>query len=232
MSTRKRIPTVSARTLSRHNAQARQTVVQMLTDDHQRMRQAFRAFAQKDIDADSETTLAIVRRTCAELEVHAILEEEVLYPAARDCRVPARRVDEAEVEHAAVQLLIDRLQRMTPHDPQFAACFTVLSEYVQHHLRQEEGEIFPRLNRGGLTDWESLLADFVERRAELRLAHGLAGEGARSAMPSAGHRTPAAAPPPALPSRPPQVLHRTGAEANAHPHARADRDRPGRGGGA
>jgi hemerythrin-like domain-containing protein len=56
-------------------------------------------------------------------------------------------MNEAEVEHDSAKSLIRQLERMSPQDPKFAATFTVLGEYVKHHVKEEESEIFPKARR-------------------------------------------------------------------------------------
>ena len=101
-----------------------------------------------------------------ELTVHATLEEELLYPAARGAIADENLIDEAEVEHETVHALIDQLKSMGPDDEKYAARFTVLCEYVTHHVKEEEGEMFPQLERTRL-DWQALAAEMRERRSEL-----------------------------------------------------------------
>jgi hemerythrin-like domain-containing protein len=56
-------------------------------------------------------------------------------------------MNEAEVEHDSAKSLIRQLERMKPSDPKFAATFTVLGEYVNHHVKEEEEEMFPKVKR-------------------------------------------------------------------------------------
>lgn len=153
---------------SRAAAAARSSLLDALKADHKRVKKAYRDFQKlQDQDAaDGEQAEAIVRQVCAELTVHATLEEELLYPAARTA-IDAAQIDEAEVEHASVKDLIAQLDAMANGDDKFAARFTVLCEYVQHHVKEEETEMFPALERARGIDWEPLQLQAEQRRSEL-----------------------------------------------------------------
>ena len=100
------------------------------------------------------------------MQVHATLEEELFYPAARSCLSDQDLVDEAEVEHMTVKVLIEQLKNMGPEDDKYAAMFKVLGEYINHHVKEEEGELFPKLGRAKF-DWDGLHDEMKGRRAEL-----------------------------------------------------------------
>lgn len=145
---------------------ARKEILDTLKDDHKRVKKAYRDFQKLDIDEDKDSVEAIVEQVLEELTVHATLEEELLYPAARGAIADENLIDEAEVEHETVHALIDQLKSMGPDDEKYAARFTVLCEYVTHHVKEEEGEMFPQLERTRL-DWQALAAEMRERRSEL-----------------------------------------------------------------
>jgi hemerythrin-like domain-containing protein len=126
-----------------------------------------------DPEQDPESAQALIERTCAELEVHAELEEQLFYPAAREALKEEDLVDEAEVEHTSVKVLIEQLKGMSPGDPKYAATFKVLGEYVNHHIKEEEGEMFPGLTKTGV-EWDSVLEQMTSRREELMEEKGLA----------------------------------------------------------
>lgn len=158
--------TQRTRATSRAASNARSQVIQQLKDDHKRVRKAYRDFQKLDRDEDGPACEAIVQQVLQELSVHAALEEELLYPAARTAIADEDLIDEAEVEHESMHGFIDQLRHMRADDERYAARFTVLCEYVLHHVKEEEGEIFPQLERSRL-DWESLAAEMDERRQEL-----------------------------------------------------------------
>jgi len=155
----------TSRSSSRAASAARTQILSDLKDDHKRVKKAYKDFQKLDIESDPEACQAIVEQVCQELTVHATLEEELLYPAARGA-AEEDLIDEAEVEHETVKALIAQLEGMGPDDEKYAARFTVLCEYVLHHVKEEEGEMFPQLERARL-NWEAMAAEMAERREEL-----------------------------------------------------------------
>lgn len=154
------------RSASRTNAHAREEIVRMLSEDHKRSKKAFREFSRMDPHEDPEGCRALVEKTCAELEVHAELEEHVFYPAVRDVISEHQLVDEAEIEHMMLKTLIGQLRKMDSHDEKYAATFKVLGEYAKHHIKEEEGDMFKELSSARL-DWPALLSEMQSTRQQL-----------------------------------------------------------------
>lgn len=169
--TASRSASTQRRSRTREDAQARDDIINMLKDDHKRVKKAFRDFEKLDHE-DEEQVQALVQRTITELEVHAELEEEHFYPAARNALSEEDMVDEAEVEHMTFKV-IEQLKGMEPGDDKYAATFTVLGEYVKHHVKEEENEMFKDLGRARI-DWANLKAEMLEARQELMVDKGLA----------------------------------------------------------
>jgi|SRR5687767_10756121 len=161
---------------SRNNSAARSEIIEELKEDHKRVRQAFRQAEKLDAEEDGEELKEIVDQTCAELEVHAQLEEELFYPAARQVLKEADLVDEAEVEHMSAKALIAQLREMSPEDEKYAATFKVLGEYVNHHIKEEENEMFPGLQGRSGVEWEQVQQQMETRREQLMSEMGLMQE--------------------------------------------------------
>jgi hypothetical protein len=123
--------------------------LELLKEQHDGVRRAFRQFGKLDRE-DIESQQHLVQTTCEALKIHATLEEEMFYPAVREALEDEELVAEAEVEHETAWMLIEQLDNMAPDDPNFHATFIVLSEYVTHHLKEEEGELFPLVKKSGL----------------------------------------------------------------------------------
>jgi hemerythrin superfamily protein len=167
------LSTTPASALRRAPRSARARTLRQLRADHQRVEHAYRSFRGLDPDLDRETCLAIVQRVLSELAAHAQLEEGLLYPAARDAIADPALIDEAEIEHESINGFVEQLRTMDPDDAKFAARFTVLCEYVLHHVKHEEGQIFPELELAVL-DWDRLADAMDQRRRELSSSAGLA----------------------------------------------------------
>ena len=182
--------TSSDRSASRAESAARNEIVDMLKDDHQRAKKSFRRFGKLDARRDADECRQLVEQTCAELKVHTALEEELFYPALRSLLKEADLIDEAEVEHATAKQLIARLEGMQPDDEKYSAIFTVLGEYVNHHIKEEETEMFPKVGRAK-GDWQGLCDEMNARREEL--TEQLMPHGAQSddeSMPASSRRPP------------------------------------------
>ena len=119
------------------------SAIALLMEDHEYVKKAFRAFEKMD----EEDQPALVKKVLQALKVHTRIEEEIFYPAVRKAIKDEDLMNEAEVEHDSAKVLIRQLERMKPSDPKFAATFTVLGEYVNHHVKEEESEMFPKARR-------------------------------------------------------------------------------------
>jgi hemerythrin superfamily protein len=164
--------------MTTRESSAREQVLELLKEDHKHVKKHFKEFDKLDAEQDPQACQALVMRVCDELEVHAQIEEELFYPAARAALAEKDNddlVDEAQVEHASLKRLIEELRGLQPDDPKFKASFTVLCEYVKHHVKEEEGEMFEQLGRAKL-EWEPLLQDMLDRQQELKADKGLAEE--------------------------------------------------------
>ena len=139
----------------------------LLARDHAEVKKLFKQYEKlADGEAEGEERQALAEQICAMLTVHATIEEEIFYPAAREADVEDDLLDEAEVEHASAKELIAQIQGMEPDDDLYDAKVTVLGEYVEHHVQEEEGEMFPKCRRAKM-DLAGLAASLAERKAEL-----------------------------------------------------------------
>lgn len=139
--------------------------IEMLKEDHAKVQKAFKEFEKMDRE-DTETMKQMVQTVCEDLKVHTTLEEEIFYPAVRDAIDDEDIMNEAAVEHDTAKMLIEQLENMGPDDPNFHATFTVLGEYVKHHIKEEEDEMFPQAKKTDL-DFEDLAQRMKERKQEL-----------------------------------------------------------------
>ena len=139
----------------------------LLERDHADVKKLFKEYEKlAEAEADGDERQALAERICAMLTVHATIEEEIFYPAAREAEVDDDLLDEAEVEHASAKDLIAQIQAMAPDDDLYDAKVTVLGEYIDHHVQEEEGEMFPKCRRAKM-DLAGLAAALAERKSEL-----------------------------------------------------------------
>lgn len=138
--------------------------IAILRDDHRRVASLFAQVGR--LRRDGARKASLVGRICRELTVHARVEEEIFYPAARTVLRDHLPVDEADVEHATVKALVAGLERAKPGDDHYDAKVKVLGEYVRHHVKEEQETLFPKLRRAPL-DLEVLGERIAARKREL-----------------------------------------------------------------
>ncbi|RJF99103.1 hemerythrin domain-containing protein [Noviherbaspirillum saxi] len=143
--------------------------IKLLTEDHKKVKELFDEFEKMKSKGyeDNDARQLIVETVCTALTIHAQIEEEIFYPAARDAIDDIDLLDEAEVEHASAKQLISELSAMQPGDELYDAKFTVLGEYVKHHIEEEEKELFPKVKKSGV-DLDELGEELQQRKLELR----------------------------------------------------------------
>ncbi|HZW72123.1 MAG TPA: hemerythrin domain-containing protein [Caldimonas sp.] len=144
-----------------------QDAVSLLTSDHAEVKQMFEEYRQLVQDnADDDRRAELAGEICSALTVHAEIEEDIFYPALRERLEADLALDQAEVEHAIARDLIEQIEAMEPDDALFDARVLVLAEYVEHHVQEEESEIFPQAEKSGI-DLDELGAELADRRHEL-----------------------------------------------------------------
>ena len=149
--------------------------IALLKQDHRAVEKLFERFE----DTDGGEGIPIAHRVCQLLTVHAQIEEEILYPAAKEALADDEDesvlVYEAEVEHATARDLIAQIEEMTAQDETYNATVKVLSEYIKHHVKEEEGELFPALRKAEL-DLKKMGQQLRQRKEELMAALGIEAE--------------------------------------------------------
>lgn len=124
-------------------------------------------FADYEKARSSAKKQQIVAKICSELTMHAQVEEEIFYPAVKRALKDKLMVPEATVEHATVKELIAQVEGITPDGEMFDAKIKVLSEYIKHHVKEEQDEMFPKAKAAKL-DMLDLGMQIIERKAELK----------------------------------------------------------------
>ncbi len=137
--------------------------IKLLKDDHREVKKWFKDYEKLEEDSEKQE---LAQKICLALTVHTRIEEEIFYPAARGGIDDDDLLDEAEVEHASAKALIEQILSMKPGDDLYDAKVTVLGEYVEHHVEEEESEMFPECRDADL-DLKGLGAQMAKRKAEL-----------------------------------------------------------------
>lgn len=118
----------------------RPNAISLLKDDHREVEALFSAYKEAK---DKRRKKSIVLKICESLEAHTKVEEKIFYPAVKQKKNLADMVNEAVVEHAGAKKLIRELKNGSPGDELYDAKVTVLEEYIRHHVKEEESEMFP-----------------------------------------------------------------------------------------
>lgn len=135
--------------------------IALLKKDHQSVRALFDRFERTE---ETSKRREIVEAACAELKVHAAVEERLFYPALRqEMADEAGLIDEADEEHHEVKILMAELDMMDGSEENYCAKFEVLSENVRHHMKEEEGSMFPKAKKTAID-----LSALGERMRELK----------------------------------------------------------------
>src|SRR6202795_2162185 len=137
--------------------------IELLKHDHREVEEYFEQYEDLEDDADKAELSA---KICQALKVHAQIEEEIFYPAAREATGDEDLLDEAVVEHAGAKRLIEEIESMDVGDDLYDAKIRVLGEQIKHHVKEEEEELFPEV-KSAKVDLEALGTKMAARKAEL-----------------------------------------------------------------
>jgi hemerythrin superfamily protein len=137
--------------------------IALLKADHE---EVSRLFAEYEKARSAASKKALVAEICTALSVHAQIEEEIFYPAVKAALKDKMLVPEATVEHASLKDLIAQLEGVEPDGEMYDARVRVLSEYVKHHVKEEQSEMFAKVKASSL-DTVELGARLAARKEDL-----------------------------------------------------------------
>lgn len=146
-------------------APAPKDAIALLKADHKKVSALFDDF---EATRSSAKKKALVAQICQELTVHTTLEEEIFYPAVKAALRDKELVPEANVEHASVKDLIAQVQGAEPDGEMYNARVKVMSEFVKHHVKEEQNEMFPKAQKTRL-DMVALRDQMLARKEELMI---------------------------------------------------------------
>jgi hemerythrin-like domain-containing protein len=139
---------------------------ELLKRQHRAVKKLF-AQARRSTRPDERESLLDQIET--DLRRHMYLEETIFYPAIRDAakaKKSQEMIGEAYEEHAVVKLVLNTFATLDPEDERFEAKMTVLDELIQHHVDDEESEIFAAAEKLGDDEIERLGEEMGEAAAE------------------------------------------------------------------
>jgi len=140
--------------------------IALLKEDHRKVEDLFEKFEKARAD---ERQQALAREICTELTIHAMIEEEIFYPACHGQIEDEDLLDESYVEHDGAKVLISEIMSNL-HGHFFEAKVTVLSEMIKHHVKEEEKRsegLFAQAKAAGL-DVEALGEQMKSRKQTLK----------------------------------------------------------------
>jgi hypothetical protein len=160
----------------------------LLKKDHKEVKDIFNKYESSD---DADECVELMEQAILELKVHTQVEEEIFYPAAREALDDDAILDEAEEEHHVAKMLIDEIEHLDADDSHVEAKFKVLMENVRHHIREEEGEMFPKIEDEEFN--KEVVDQMWERKQELLqeiggMAPKVAGKDGKDAAPRGSDR--------------------------------------------
>jgi hemerythrin superfamily protein len=147
----------------------------LLDTDHKNVKKMFKAYEEL-MGSRGRTVgqkkMELARQICQELTAHAQVEEEIFYPALRAVIKDTDLLAEAEVEHASAKDLIAQIEAASEADEMFDAKVTVLGEYIDHHVKEERNEIFPKARAARKLDLVAMREQIEQRKEELMAQQG------------------------------------------------------------
>jgi hemerythrin superfamily protein len=149
-----------------NNQQNPSDAVELLESDHRAVEKLFEEFKNASQDRKAQ----LVAQICQELKVHMQIEEEIFYPAVKAALKDHELVPEGKVEHDSVKVLMAKVEGAAPGGEEYEAQVHVMGELIEHHVKEEEEEMFPAARKTKL-DLEELGSRMLARKEELSAAH-------------------------------------------------------------
>jgi hypothetical protein len=140
--------------------------IAILTADHESIKKKFRQFRSMCLRGETADAQKVARRICRQWTIHTTIEEEIFYPEARAALANAELVDDTNADRAMAKELMAQIIGSSIADDRYAARVGMLAEYVNHHIREEQEELFPQARRCGL-DMDEIGSRMLARRLDL-----------------------------------------------------------------
>jgi hemerythrin superfamily protein len=147
----------------------------LLDADHRNVKKMFKEYeelAESRARNSAQMKMHLARQICTELTLHAQIEEEIFYPAVRKAIKETDVLDEAAVEHQSAKELVAQIEAGAEADDMFDAKVKVLGEYVDHHIKEEKNELFPKARAARGLDLMAMRETLEARKEELKSEMG------------------------------------------------------------
>jgi hemerythrin superfamily protein len=153
-----------AKSTTKKAAAVQKDAIQLLKADHREVERLFKQFHDA---RGEERRMQLCERICMELMVHTEIEEEIFYPTCREFLKDDEIINESLIEHQAAKDLIDEIRGMDAYDDMFDARMQVLQEQIEHHVEEEEKELFPLVQKTDM-DLKDVGHRLMMRKTELQ----------------------------------------------------------------
>ncbi len=151
---------------------AYEDAVDLLDADHKLVQKLFIQYETlREFGAPAADRQMLAERICAEIGVHAQIEEEIFYPAVREATGDNALLDHAEQEHQEAKDLIARIQGMSAEDEGYDDCVKKLAQAIMSHVMEERERVFLEARYSPL-DLRGLAVELYERKQALKSAEG------------------------------------------------------------
>jgi hemerythrin superfamily protein len=120
--------------------------IALLKADHRKVEELFKKL-EDTTERAVKTRTELFEKLNQELTVHALAEEAILYPENKEIKETRELGFEAVEEHHVVKILLAELAALSPDTEEWTAKLAVLKENVEHHVKEEEGELFPKTKK-------------------------------------------------------------------------------------
>lgn len=149
--------------------------VDLLTADHDKVKAMFKQYQALQKSGTPEEKFEVAKLLCGELLIHMALEEALFYPPVRKAIKEKDLVKEGEEEHDEAKDIIRALGDIDPASPEFDEKMQKLCEGINHHVEEEEHEMFPKVRQSKL-DLEKLGQQLMDAKNATRVNLGLPPE--------------------------------------------------------
>ena len=143
----------------------------LLDADHRAVKKLFKSYDELAASQSRPAMgkrMEIARQICQELTLHTQIEEEIFYPQVRAAVKETDLLAEALVEHATAKELIAQIEDAQEVDEAFDAKVKVLSEYIDHHVKEERTQMFPKARAARGLDLIAIRRQLESRKEELK----------------------------------------------------------------
>jgi len=145
--------------------------IKLLIQDHRQVERLFKEYERAG-DRAHTTKARLAEAVVRELSIHASIEEQFLYPTARELSDKLdEQVLEALEEHHVAKATLAELDKMSPTDERFDAKMTVLMESIRHHVDEEEENLFPKLRKLMAPEELTVLGEAMDAAKKVEPTH-------------------------------------------------------------